>query len=969
MTDATVRIAADVSGIRDSLETVISSLGEFQTLVNTTGQDLIQNTRASADALDDVNTGISNLNDSFQDTHDEIVQIGDSLDGLSDTNQQILDEARDQTRAIGDQTTAVSDLTQTVERLGGAHDTVARAIHRSIQDNNNVQERHTNLLQQQRNRLRQINRTLQEQTNTLRRVNTAWQQMLNGMYLQIIPALGKAVKGLFLDIISGAKEVMLTNEGIIGSFNAITDNVTQARVVFEQFNSLSREMTQSFDDIAKAVITVGKTGIKPTNELLKAMGSIADGTGQSLTSVAQSVSNAMLGQTKGLRQLGITAQTEGDKLKVTFKGVTSEIDNSAKGIQQYIQDVAKNNFAEVTEFQMKGLTGAFKNLGDAWADLMFAFGDSGLGEIIRQSVWTAVNALDSLSSFINENEWFGAITSDIARNIEEWRKDIKFFWNYVTSFFDGMESDSNSTWNAIGEYTKTYFGNFISLLKAGVTGVVMFAGAAEKILIGFYKWWVDTTTGAVIAIKNAFYSVGTAISELFADIMLGNFSGLGERFGNTISEGLKKSVFIAKASSVKYLADVKETVARTALAWDNMLNDMATKSAEAEKKRDADRKRREEERKRWAESGDAPGLANGSGKNSGGKGGKAQEARDTWTPFYNELLGLKKESVSALEKIEMQRAERIQKMQELLAENAQVTEQQKANALLIINTAYQEDRKKIEKEAHDFIRSLDPEEAELMRLEEGYRNKLEQLEQFHEDQLVSEQVFLEKREQLRTQFEQDKKDFQKKKDAEKNDFFSKEDLENIKLFQGGMNDLSDAFSNLTEGMSKSSAAYKAMFALQKGFAVASATMNAIVAWTKALSDPENPSWYTSLANYASAVALTTGIIQQLASVTMHDKGGKINPGEWGIVGEYGPELIQGPVSVTSRRETADLARSAMSGGDVIVNLYESNDKAGSVESEDDNDTRIINIFVSDIRRGGEMSDAIQNTFNLKRIGA
>ncbi len=169
-------------------------------------------------------------------------------------------------------------------------------------------------------------------------------------------------------------------------------------------------------------------------------------------------------------------------------------------------------------------------------------------------------------------------------------------------------------------------------------------------------------------------------------------------------------------------------------------------------------------------------------------------------------------------------------------------------------------------------------------------------------------------------------------------------------------------------MNQSSGAYKALFAVQKGFAVASATMNAILAWTEALSKTEGD-WYMHLAAYAQAVSLTTGILGQLKSVTMHDKGGKINPGEWGIVGEYGPELIQGPVSVTSRRETADLARSAMIGGDVIVNLYESNDKAGSVESEDDNDTRIINIFVSDIRRGGEMSDAIQNTFNLKRIGA
>ena len=283
------------------------------------------------------------------------------------------------------------------------------------------------------------------------------------------------------------------------------------------------------------------------------------------------------------------------------------------------------------------------------------------------------------------------------------------------------------------------------------------------------------------------------------------------------------------------------------------------------------------------------GTSSTSGRKGGGSG-RAQEARDTWTPYYQQLKELDMKSKSDLEKLEWEHAKKLQEYQKIIAENTQASETEKANALLIINTAYQEDRKKIEKEAHDFIRSLDPEEAELMRLEEGYRNKLEQLEQFHEDQLVSEQVFLEKREELRNQFEQDKKDFRKKKDAEKNDFFSKEQLEQVDNFKKGMNSLSDAFENLTQGMNQSSGAYKALFAVQKGFAVASATMNAILAWTEALSKTEGD-WYMHLAAYAQAVSLTTGILGQLKSVTMHDKGGKINPGEWGIVGEYGPELI------------------------------------------------------------------------------
>ena len=84
--------------------------------------------------------------------------------------------------------------------------------------------------------------------------------------------------------------------------------------------------------------------------------------------------------------------------------------------------------------------------------------------------------------------------------------------------------------------------------------------------------------------------------------------------------------------------------------------------------------------------------------------------------------------------------------------------------------------------------------------------------------------------------------------------------------------------------------------------------------------------------------------------------------------------MQGPMSVTSRKETAELARSAINGGsgngcNVCVNLYENSEKAGTVETRGDDEQRIVDIFVADIRHGGSMSKALQSTFNLSRMGA
>ncbi len=181
--------------------------------------------------------------------------------------------------------------------------------------------------------------------------------------------------------------------------------------------------------------------------------------------------------------------------------------------------------------------------------------------------------------------------------------------------------------------------------------------------------------------------------------------------------------------------------------------------------------------------------------------------------------------------------------------------------------------------------------------------------------------------------------------------------------------MGDAFGNLTTNMSESSGAYKAMFAIQKSFSVASATLNCIQAWAQALSDPTAVTWPQKLANYASAIALTTQVMSQLGSISMYDKGGYIPSGQVGIVGEYGPELISGPTNVTSRKDTADLLSKSNNNTNIVVNLIESADNQGTVESREDKEQTIINVFVADIRKGGQMASTLQNTFNLNRVGA
>ena len=59
-----------------------------------------------------------------------------------------------------------------------------------------------------------------------------------------------------------------------------------------------------------------------------------------------------------------------------------------------------------------------------------------------------------------------------------------------------------------------------------------------------------------------------------------------------------------------------------------------------------------------------------------------------------------------------------------------------------------------------------------------------------------------------------------------------------------------------------------------------------------------------MARVAAAGAQITAAISGAQFSGAYDKGGEIPAGQYGLVGERGPELVSGPASVTSRMDTA-----------------------------------------------------------------
>lgn len=784
-----------------------------------------------------------------------------------------------------------------------------------------------------------------------------------------------SLKGLFAGFVTAAffkeiADVVAGNEKVIASFRAITDNAEQARAVFDTFNNLSRELPQSFDEIRQSVLTLGKSGIMPTTDLIKDLSNIAAGTGKSLTEVSQAVYSATAGQIRGLQQLGIQAEKSGDKIKMTFKGSTVEISNSKQALLDYVSSISKSDFAGAAESQMQGLTGAIKNVGDAWGDFLYAIGgngNGGLGEVITQAVWIAVDVLDGLSNFINNNQWFASITADLARFMTDFRKGLNYIMTEAGAAIDEITGDVGNSSSTCGEYVSTFFNNFFSLLKIGVTMVTAAVMSALKAV----KAAIATAGTALIGFAKSTFNVLTEIGDktgaVLHEVINGDWKAIGDTLKNTpslsssFSEGFKATADAARTEFDSLFDDV--TAAYKGIKM--MIKDTADASVKADEDREKRLKRQADALKSLdGKSGaGAAAVFTPTAAKSGGSSVKsvADKARAEWDSFFKSLKSSSTQAAEAL-------------MTPLDVETKRYNEQLKKlkdfyNAGTILATEYHSAVEMAEKAHQDRVTKIKS-DAEQKQLKNTTQAKLS-------EKIQSEYGYANTENGIFAFFTRMKDVFGDKTLSTTMTQFTTRLHDMTAEQQAGVwgqmaNGISGYFETMKNAFSEGSAGYKTMFVLQKSFAIASATLSmiqgAMEAWK--LGFP------AGLIAGAGVLAQGANLIAMLRGTNFsgaHYDGSPNPAGMWGTVSERGAEMVNGAIvygaaDIKSAEETDRLINQGKQSAavSVAVNLYENASKAGQVQQSDNGD--VINIFVSNIRKGGQAAQVLQSSYGLKRVG-
>jgi hypothetical protein len=253
---------------------------------------------------------------------------------------------------------------------------------------------------------------LKEVEGSVRNINqelSGLGRTMGGMKSQM-GSLTKVAAGLFAvdRVISWGREVVthaINTRREFGKLEAVLTNTlgskSAAQKSLKDIKEFAAATPFSVAELTAAYVKLTNQGFKPTMEEMTNLGDLASAMGKSFDQLTEAIIDAQTGEFERLKEFGIRASKEGDKVTFTFKGVQTQVDFTNESIQQYILGLGdlqgvSGGMAAISQ----ELDGKMSNLGDKYDN----FGDL-LGKKLAPQIEGTIKffgrLLDGVSSLID----------------------------------------------------------------------------------------------------------------------------------------------------------------------------------------------------------------------------------------------------------------------------------------------------------------------------------------------------------------------------------------------------------------------------------------------------------------------------------------------------------------------------------------------------------------------------------------
>ena len=155
------------------------------------------------------------------------------------------------------------------------------------------------------------------------------------------------------------------------------------------------------DEVTNSFIKLANQGFVPTKKELVKLGDLASSTGKPFDQLAEAIIDAQVGEMERLKEFGIRASKEGEKITFTFKEQSKTVDFAADSIREYLLSLGEVEGVAGSNAKIAAtMAGQLSNLEDSWTSMLNEVGKSN-EELLSGAISGVASLVENYETIIN----------------------------------------------------------------------------------------------------------------------------------------------------------------------------------------------------------------------------------------------------------------------------------------------------------------------------------------------------------------------------------------------------------------------------------------------------------------------------------------------------------------------------------------------------------------------------------------
>lgn len=326
-----------------------------------------------------------------------------------------------------------------------------------------------------------------------------------------------------------------TRENFMAVLEILEGGKDKAQKALDWVSNFAATTPYELEQVQDAFKQLRAYGLDPTNGLLKTLGDTSAAMGKPIMEAVEAIADAVTGENERLKEFGIKAEKNGNKIKYTYMQNGKQMSvwanaNNRKQIEGTLTMIMNKKYSGAMEKRSKTWDGMISNMSDQWTRFANLVMDSGPFEFLKGQLKGVLDKINAMAADGSLQKWAERVGKDLVEGfknmkaaVEGFLKGAREIWavlkkagEAISQVLPGFEDGATATdkWAQAGEYFAWVMGIFMvgkmAMAGAEILGLIGSIGKVGKALYSLgtallttpLGWFILAVTGVILVIQN-----------------------------------------------------------------------------------------------------------------------------------------------------------------------------------------------------------------------------------------------------------------------------------------------------------------------------------------------------------------------------------------------------------------------------------------------------------------------------------